>query len=48
MNSSQESSVASWLAETLYNGNPDHFREMYTSYDDVTGMLLHTNGKFTM
>jgi hypothetical protein len=48
MNSSLLCSEASLLAATLYHGNPDHFREMYTSYEDVAGMLLHINGMFTM
>jgi hypothetical protein len=44
------------LAETLYKENPDRnhklwnivYREIYTPYAGVAGMLLHMNGKFTM
>ena len=49
-------SVASLLAATLYQGNPDTNHklwnivstEIYTAYAGAAGMLLHINGKFTM
>jgi hypothetical protein len=49
-------SVASLLAATLYQGNPDRNHklwnivssERYTPYAGAAGMLLHMNGKFTM
>ena len=49
--------VVSFLAATLYQGNPDRNKqaleylinwEIYTSYAGAAGMLLHINGKFTM
>jgi hypothetical protein len=51
------SSVASLLAATLYQGNPERIRklwnigsagEMYAPFACAAGMLLHINGKFTM
>ena len=50
------SSVASLLAATLYQGNPDRSHklwnitstERYTPYAGAAGMLLYINGKFTM
>jgi hypothetical protein len=51
------SSVASLLAATLYQGNPERIRklwnigsagEMYAPFACSAGMLLHINGKFTM
>ena len=48
-------SVASMLAATLYQGNPDTNKlwntvssEMHTPYAGAAGILLHINGKFTM
>ena len=49
-------SVASLLAATLYQGNPDRNHklrnivssEIYIPYAGAAGMLLHINGKFTM
>ena len=45
-------SVASLLAATPYQGNPDRIHklnwEIYTPYAGAAGMLLHINGKFTM
>jgi hypothetical protein len=48
--------VASLLAATLYQGNPDRNHnlwnivstEIYTRYAGAAGILLHINGKFTM
>jgi hypothetical protein len=49
-------SVASLLAATLYQGNPDRNHklwnivssERYILHAGAAGMLLHINGKFTM
>ena len=49
-------SVASLLAATFYQGNPDRNHKLwnivstkrYTPYAGDAGMLLHINGKFTM
>ena len=46
-------SVASLLAATLYQGNPDRNHKLwnivsYTPYASTAEMLLHINGKFTM
>jgi hypothetical protein len=49
-------SVASLLAATFYQGNPDRNHKLwnivstkrYTPYAGAAGMLLHINGKFTM
>ena len=49
-------SVASLLAATLYQGNPDRIHmlwnivstEIYTPYEGAAGMLLHINEKFTI
>jgi hypothetical protein len=49
-------SVASLLAATLYQGNPDRNHKLWnivsseisTLYAGAAGMLLHINGTFTM
>ena len=49
-------SVASLLAVTFYQGNPDRNHKLwnivstkrYTPYAGAAGILLHINGKFTM
>ena len=49
-------SVASLLAATLYQGNPDRNHKLwnikstdiYTPYAGAAGMLLHINGKLSM
>ena len=50
-------SVATLLASTIYQGNPDRNHtlwnvvssdRLYTPYSGAAGMWLHINGKFTM